>query len=65
MDGDVLILVRKTNRYVQTSANPKVSVDASTYEKLKTTAMETNLSISEILRTFVNYASERVCLVDE
>lgn len=64
-DNSILILVRKSNRYVQTSANPKVSVDANTYEKLKRTAMETNLSISEIVRTFVNYASEHVRLVDE
>lgn len=63
--NDVFALVRKKKEYVQTNANPKISVDQSTYRLLQDAAVETGLSISAIAKQAVEFAFERLQYVEE
>lgn len=62
---DPFILTRKKREYAQATKNPKISVDQQTYQALQRVAYETGLSISEISKTAIEFALDRLTYTEE
>lgn len=59
------ILVRKKREYCTNEQYPKIRVDQETYNNLASLAVESGLSMSELTRRTVKFATERLEWAEE
>lgn len=59
------ILVRKKREYCTNEQYPKIRVDQETYNNLASLAVESGLSMSELTRRAVKFATERLEWAEE
>ncbi len=62
---DSFMLVRRSVAYKQTDNHPKIRIQKSTYDKLTYWAVETGLSVSELVKRTVDYAERHIAFVVE